>query len=297
MCNFIRYDNRKNVNLIEKIFRFIRKLFFKISVEEAQNARIILIPYYQFKNKFLNQHANNIILRKLKKYINENNLSKLVFDNDFIKMNIENERKLSEKLLMKSLILDILKYIFQYRKEKMHLHNIYIFVNEYNKENLQIIEQLARNFKCVNIITENINKFKKLEQFLYNEGLVASISNNKRKSARNAKIIVNIDFNSSAFEKYTIGINPIIINLINEQLESKKILQGIIINNINVNFNNNYETWVKEIYGDVNKELFIETLCSGKNIKKSKELFDNISGKINGVIGIRGVISKSEFFS
>ena len=72
---------------------------------------------------------------------------------------------------MKNIISKLLEYIYNVNNKNIKLENIYIFVNEYTKNNIGIIEMLARKCKTVNIVTENLKYFIKLEDFLYNEGL------------------------------------------------------------------------------------------------------------------------------
>ena len=94
----------------------------------------------------------------------------------------------------------ILYYIFENEKN-MSQKNIYVFVNEYNDKNVFIIEKLSTMFKTVNVISHNLRKYVALEEKLYNNGYIITISNNKRKSAKKAHYIINVDFNKEDFEK------------------------------------------------------------------------------------------------
>ena len=62
---------------------------------------------------------------------------------------------------------------------------IWITVNEIDNIVKNIIIQFAKDFKRVNIITNHIRRLKKIEELLYEEGIIITITNNKRKSLLN----------------------------------------------------------------------------------------------------------------
>lgn len=164
----------------------------------------------------------------------------------------------------------ILYYIFENEKN-MSQKNIYIFVNEYNDKNVFIIEKLSTLFKTVNVITGNLRKYGVLEEKLYNKGYIITISNNKRKSAKKAQYIINVDFNKEDFEKYNIYRKSIIINLTNENSFFDSKFNGVIINNFDVKCNENFD--------------------------QIDEIYDRYNLQITDLIGVRGVIQKCEFLS
>ena len=65
----------------------------------------------------------------------------------------------------------------------------------------------------MNIVTNNIEKFKKLEDKIMENGIMITIGNNKKKSLMKSKIILNIDFPNELINKYMIKEDAIIINV------------------------------------------------------------------------------------
>ena len=103
-------------------------------------------------------------------------------------------------------------------------------------ENLKIIMQ---KYKRVNIVTNHIEKFRKIEeQILEKYGIMITVGNNKRKSLSKAKIILNVDFPTELVNNYNIYEEAIIINLKNKVKINKKRFNGININDYEIKFEN-----------------------------------------------------------
>jgi len=100
--------------------------------------------------------------------------------------------------------------------------------------------------KSVNIITKEINKYNMLEEKYEKEGLLITVSNNKKKSLKKAKIIINIDFTKEELKSYSIFRNSFLINLHDEKIDFLRSFDGIIIQNIEVEYKNNQKDFVIE---------------------------------------------------
>ena len=62
-------------------------------------------------------------------------------------------------------------------------------MDDIDKHNIVFI---AEHVKRLNIVTNNLNKFKKIEDYLYNElGITINISNNKKQSLLKSNLIFN----------------------------------------------------------------------------------------------------------
>lgn len=305
---YVRLDNRKNVLNKEKIKIFCRKLIIKVSKEKVDDGFIFLVPKYKkyteyIKNKIFKQLIHYIIEENIEYIVLEEGLKQLFSEEnlqiDKIKQTEnfkQNDLKiLNGKIIMKKSIFYILEYIFNISKINMNLQNIYVFVNKYNQENINIIEDLSTKFKTINIITKNVRQFQILEKKLYNEGILITVSNNRRKSARNAKYIINIDFDKEIFEKYNINTSSIILNLTNEKIFFEKCFQGILINNIDIDFDNDCLEYINEYYGGYRKNEIMESFIIGKQYNIIKRFWKNYNCKISKLIGIRGEIQINEF--
>jgi hypothetical protein len=156
---------------------------------------------------------------------------------------------------------------------------------------------LTEIFKTVNIITENVKRFKRLEDKYYEQGILITVSNNRRKSLRNAKYILNIDFDKNDFLLYNINSCSIIINISNENIDIRKGFNGILVNNLDIKINDDKEKFINEFYGNINKRLFIEALIkrSVRKLEYIEKINQEYEIKIAKLIGIRGIIENNEF--
>lgn len=180
---------------------------------------------------------------------------------------------------------EIINYIIEENKIKKEETEISILVNYLDDTSIENIKLLAKEFKRINIVTNHINKLKKIEQDIYDEfGIMLTITNNKKKSLKNARIILNIDFPKETINKYNIFDEAIIVNLDGDVKIDKKRFSGININDYEIKssfvFNNKF--YAKDIYESkiYKKTTFINIR---EEIKKSglkiKELVGN-----NGII-------------
>ena len=289
---YIRYNNRCYEKFIEKVFAYFRKLFAKIIIENIENGIIILVPKYKFCSNIIKKR----MLKQIRKYLIQEEINYIVFEKELehLKKEFNNIKILNGKYCMKSLVLPVLEYILKINKRNINLENVYIFVNQYTRNNIELIEKLARNVKTVNIITENLKYFKKLESFLYNEGILITVSNNKKKSANRAKFIINMDFPKEIFENYVINMDSIIINLTDEKIFFENAFRGIIVNNFKVSINDNILEFYREFYGNIDERIFVESFVIDREFKYVCSVFDSFFGEIVGLIGVRGEIQKCE---
>ena len=188
------------------------------------------------------------------------------------------------------LIPEIIEYILKRQKVKLQNGEVTLLINDFTQNNAKIITYIAQNVKRVNIVTNHSNKFKKIEDYLYNElGVILNITNNKSKSLSNANIIINIDFPEEIINKYEINSNAIIVNIFNEiKIRAKKF------NGININY---YKACIPKEYqidGFQNNLVYESSIykCSYENARK-----DIIANKIRikKLVGINGDISENEF--
>lgn len=157
--------------------------------------------------------------------------------------------------------------------------------------NLKVIYEIAQGVKKLNIITNNIRKFKKLEEYLYDElGIMIRISNNRKKDLLYAETILNIDFPKELISKYRVSNESIIINILDEmKIESKKF------NGINVNYYNIIIPPEMEIEGFSN-EIIYESYLYKMNLENATKKIKEDEIKLVGLIGKNGIIDKREFF-
>ena len=153
----------------------------------------------------------------------------------------ENINIIEGKKLFQILVVPVLDYIVKKKKLKKEDTYVSILINETSEVILENIRRIVRQFKKVNIVTNHIEKFKKLEeQILDQEGIMINVSNNKRKSLSKSKIIINVDFPTELINKYQINEDAIIINLRGNVKINKKRFNGLNINDYEIE-SKNYE--------------------------------------------------------
>ena len=161
------------------------------------------------------------------------------------------------KWLFEVLSSQVLEYIVEKKDLKKEKIQVSILINEVTDPILENIKQIVRQYKRANIVTNHREKFKNIEkQILENEGIMITVSNNKKKSLCKSKIILNVDFPSELINQYNFNDEAIIVNIRGNVRITRKRFNGMNINNYNIDFksleefdydkNNLYER--KDIY-------------------------------------------------
>ena len=215
--------------------------------------------------KILNQtNCNKVIISKnIKRYEN--------FMNYLFSNNID---IVEGKWLFEVLEYDIIKYIQEKKNLKKEDLTIAILINRITEISLYNLKKIAKEYKKVNVITNHIEIFKKVEkQILDEEGIMIAVSNNKRKSLVNAKIILNVDFPQELINKYNIYDEAIIVNIQGNIRITKKRFNGMCINDYEIKVNNKAEL------DEVEEKFFSVKDVYEANLYK-KQPIDNIIRKL-----------------
>lgn len=210
---------------IESILNKVRLKENKIKIYKD-----ISIINIKSKQKIINKIKRILIKEKVDKVI----LSKEIKENkEFINLLYSNSINISDdRWLFKMLTDEVIdKVIKNKKKQESELH---ITVNELNNINQNIIYKFSKEFKRVNIITNHIGKFKKIAEELYGDGIIITVTNNKRKSLSKATLILNIDFPKEILNQFQIFDKATIINLEGNMKIKKKRFEGKIINDIEI---------------------------------------------------------------
>lgn len=255
------------------------------------NGNFINLPINE-KSKLSNKKVKKII-KKLK----ENNirtvvLSKYLEHIEELKNEIysNNINILEGRYLFKLLIKESIEYICKKSNKKMEDLEISFLTNDANNLNKQIILALSQKVKRLNIITNHIEEFQDIEDYLYNEmGIMIKLSNNKKTDLLRTNIIVNMDFMEDIINKYNLPKQGIIININGGiKIKSKKF-NGININNYTAKIPNKYKT---EGFYD---EGVYETYIWGKEYDLARKQILDDKIRIKNLIGEKGIINSREF--
>ena len=173
--------------------------------------------------------------------------------------------------LFEILLINIVEYLIQ--KRKIEKVSISILINDLTEIEFENIKLLANKYNTINIVTNHIEKFKKLEEQLREEGIIITITNNKKKSLMKSNIIVNVDFSKELLNKYKVNENANIINLKGKVKINQKSFNGLNINNYEIDFRDDK----KSIQAYSNK-YYLKDLYESELYKKQR--LDSINSKI-----------------
>ena len=196
---------RKILNIVELEQN---RLILPITKSEIENGKISQkkeqILAKNIVNKLKNAIGNNIILSKeIKK---QKNLVNYLYSQN---MNI-----IDGKWLFGILSDEAITYVVNKKKMKKEKLNVSILVNDVEDYVLENIKLIVRKYKRVNIVTNHLEKFKKIEKEIFEkDGIMVTVTNNKKKSLSKSNVILNYDFPTELINKYKIYDEAIILNV------------------------------------------------------------------------------------
>lgn len=166
--------------------------------------------------------------------------------------------------LFEILLPEVVEYIIN--KKKIEKINISIMINDLTDIEFENIKTLARKYKNINIVTNHMEKFKNLEKQLQeDEGIIITITNNRKKSLMKSKIILNIDFPQELINKYNVQDEAIIVNIKRKTKINKKRFNGLIINDYEIDFRDD-----KKNNKALNNKFYLKDLYESELYKKQR---------------------------
>lgn len=216
------------------------KIFEFFNIIKVQDDKIIL----PINEKIKNQKRAEKLAMKTKNMLRQSNCNKIIISKKIKEqeqyMNYlytYNLDIVDGKWLFEVLSDKILDYAVSKRNLKKEDIQLSILVNDLSDIMLEKIKVLIKQYKKVNIVTNHIGKFKKIEeQVLSKDGIMITVTNNKKKSIIKSKLILNVDFPEELINKYKIYDEAIIINIKqNVRIKSKRF-NGICINDYEIKF-------------------------------------------------------------
>lgn len=292
--NILYLINNKNNKKIEKIIekndkdklnqKNNNKLIniIKIKKEKNKYSKLIkiikIIKKYNFKNVIL---SNNLY--------NDDKIKDILINN---KINIIDGKTLYEALLFK-----IVEKISIMQKTKIEKYELSILIKEKNEIRVSNIIKLAKKCKILNIITNNIKQFEKLEKYLKNKyGIILNVTTNTDKSLLNSNIIINLDYLFDEFSNINLPRKTIILNIKNNIKIYSNFFEGINITDYLIYLPEKYNKIVNLIE-NINPVFLYEAVIIEENLIQSelerKINFDKID--IKYFLGNNGKIRGREF--
>lgn len=247
--------------------------------------------YYIYEISNLNRRC----VEKLRKLIKKDNIKQVACEEE-IQQYVDKKILIDEKDIIKYLILEILEYIFEIQGKKMEQEDIYFLINKDEDIYLENIKTLSEKFKTTNIITEELSKFQKIVENIFEEETTIYLSNNKRKSLRRAKYIVNFDYGIGEIEKYNINRTAVLINIEQKVKIESMAFEGISINNVNIQISDELIEHFGRMMEKINKNILYMSLVNQKQeLARIKDRIKEDNIHILNLIGDKGIISQEEF--
>lgn len=268
--------------LISKIFLIPtldqNKIILPINYEETKNNKKIDNKKKEIKREIILVKRTINILNKThcKKVI----LSKQMQNRELFcnQLYTQGFKVIDGRWLFTILSEEVIQYAIKTNKMIEEKTKISILVNDLTDIVLENIKNIAKKYKRINIVTNHIEKLKRLEEELLEEyGVMITLNNNKKKSLTKADIILNFDFSSELINKYRIAEKAIVINLKGNIKIKQKRFEGKIFNDYEIThketedfeYNKNEKYLTKDIYEAlIYKHQPIENIM--KKIKKDK---------------------------
>lgn len=269
---------------------FLYKLLNIIELEEDK----IILPIK--KDEEISFKKAEKLANKTKKILERTASKKIVLSKEIKKQEQyknfleENLKIVNGKFLEEILILEIIEYIIEkkkYNKEKIQISFLVNDITEYILENFK---NVIKKYKKVNIVTNHLEKLKKIEEKFLKEGIIILANNNKRKSLAKSDVIINVDFPSELLNKYRINDNATIVNIkLNAKIDKKRF-NGLIINNYEIIFNSREEFDYDKIHLYDKKDIYESVIYKNMPYKVIEEKIKKDNVKIVGLMGNREVI-------
>lgn len=273
------------------------------------------IEIRKFDNNYVIAISNkdkSWLKKRLVKYIDKLEIEALVFEKE-LEGSFKEEictmlgkRKLqiiNGKLLMEYMEYEIVKYIINKQGTNTKREDIYIIFKKEDGLDLNFLKRFIENFKVTNIVTNDIERLKNVqENLLENDGILIAVSNNKKKALKRAKYIINVNLNKEELEKYTINRNSIIINIRENVKYNSSSFDGININYFNISCPDEYIEKLEqvgniEVKFDLVKLYESILLCNNMQKQELEAIYERINEDgiyVTELIGNNGPISDEE---
>mgnify|MGYP005791239393 CR=1 FL=1 len=282
MC--IGYIKKENLN---------KKIFRKIDIRKY-NENYIFAVYDIEKTKFQ---------KRIARYIKKLNIDTLVFSKELdgeykekiCKILSQDVNVLNGKQLMDFMKFQIVKYVLNKQNKDTKEENIYIILKKDSKINLNFLQEFIENFKMTNVVTNDIERLKNIqENLLENDGVLISISNNKRKALKRAKYVLNINLNKDELSKYNMNRDAIIINVQEFVKYDNPNFDGINIKYFEIKCPDDSREKFEQIGENFDLVKLYESMLLLENNQKISEKIKKDEVCVSGIIGNNGKILDEE---
>jgi len=307
-----RPDISSNNWFVHTYLRFVvkvKKWFDMITVKEIYSGLIFILPILSNEKK-RQKHLKKCI-SKIKKLMKKYQISQMVLaeelqqDETFME-GFQNNRKVERKVhildgkkLITYLIKEIVEYISNKQGRTLELEDVHVLVKQDNLQYRENITFLASYFKTLNIVTPSLKNYQKLaKQLEEKQDIILTVTNNRKKSLKRAKWVINFDLSAEEIKKYTINRMATIIYLTKEGIYEESGFEGLHICKAGIDVSQE----IKDFFEKQNllnqcpiTVLYESTIQCQKSFKQVKEQMRKDQVKIEKLYGRRGLLSEKEY--
>ena len=196
MDEIISSKNQKMPYIIKWLIYEYKKIFKVFTIKPVSGNDVIIIPRYKNNEKTVK------LIPDLVNILYDRNCDTIVLSNSLKNINgvkecinKENIKILDGTFLKENLLLEIVIYVANSMNISAKDVDVTILANDNKFDYMKNIINIAENIKNIKIVTNNVERFKNVEQKIQEIlGILIRITNNKRKGLANSQIIINLDF-------------------------------------------------------------------------------------------------------
>lgn len=287
----------------------IKKWLHIITVKEIYLGLIFILPIANLEKNGQRQLKKCIpkVKRLMKKYhVQQIVLAEELRTNEMFLQEFQSNRKVEEQVhildgtgMMPYLVKDIVEFISQKQGRTPELEDLYLLIKKEDYSYKDNIVFLAQHFKTVNIVTTSLKAYQKFaKQLEEKQDIIVTVTNNKKKSLKRARWIINFDLMTQEIQKYTINRNATIIYLNKQGIYEQNNFEGLHICQAGIDVS-------QEIKGFFEKQhllnqcsltiLYESTIEKGKSFRKVIEGIQKDKVKVKRLYGRRGILAEKEY--
>ena len=304
--NFIMYIVYFLIHTYLNVIVQIKKYFHIITVKEIYSGLIFILPFSKQNNM---EKQLKKCIPKIKRLMKKYNIYILVLSdalqkNESFLSNFQNDRILEKKVhildgkeMMPYLIKEIIEYILQKKGKITKLEDLYLLIKQERSEYKENIAFLSQFFKTINIVTPCLKSYQKFaNQLEEKQSAIITVTNNKRKSLRKAKWVVNFDMPADEMKKYTIYQTSTIIYLEKNGVYEGNAFEGLHICKAGIDVSQEIKDFfIKEhLLKQFSITILYESTLINKKFLSVKEQMKKNQVKIAKLYGRRGILQEEE---
>lgn len=188
---FMENKYKKCPKTVKKVLFYLEYKNGKFINQKINNMEYVILPNLNNKSLKRLEHLSSIKCWK-NVCVSDNLIERKEFKNFLNKKSL---KVMDGNWLFKNIVDKIVEYLVDIKNENMANQEIAILCNKLDEVIIEKIKELCMRVKVCNILTNDMNQYRKLESDLYQKsGIILNISNNYKRAISKSNIIINFDF-------------------------------------------------------------------------------------------------------